>query len=428
MTQPRPPAPAPAGPAPGVRVTDVDVEDVDELTRWALVPATGFMEPRPSAEDVAKRQRRVRGHRLLGGVVGGRLVGSLRSFDTELTLPGARVVPANAVSSVAVLPTHRRRGVLTSMMRTDLARARERGQALAVLIASEAPIYGRYGFGAATEEATWTLDTTSSRLREDAPADAGTVELVEAAAVRAQLQAVHDGARRARAGGLRREERWWDLVLDPGAVSGAWDARTRTVLRRGPDGTPDGYCTYTTTESSRGRVSTAQLRVDDLTATTPQALRALWELVASVDLVRTVRAAHRPVDEVLPWLLRDPRAAQRTGQDDFLWVRVLDTAAALGARGYDAPGRLVLRVHDEGGPAAGTVLLDAGADGVEVTRTDAEPDVELAADALGSLLLGGVDAALLARAGRLRARDGAAVPSAAALFRGAEVPWCATEF
>ena len=419
---------ASAPPRARVEVVDVDPDDAAALARWALVPATGFMEPRPDDAGLERRRQQVLGQRLRGGTLGGALVGSLRSFDTELTLPGGRVVAADAVSSVAVLPTHRRRGVLTAMMGTDLHAARERGQVVSVLIASEAAIYGRYGFGPATAGTSWVLDTGRARFRDDAPADGGTLELVEPAAARAELRAVHDRARRARAGGLLRDERWWDLTT--GAVPGgeAWEARSRTVLRRGPDGAADGYCTYTPLESSRGRVSTATARVHDLTATTPQALRALWELCASVDLVREVRADDRPADEVLPWLLADARAAQRTAHDDFLWVRVLDPVAALGARGYGADGRLVLRVHDAGGPAAGTFALEVSGGAAQVTAGGGEPDVELGAAALGSLLLGGTSAAVLARAGLLRAADGTALERTARAFATAEAPWCPTRF
>ncbi|GAB7189735.1 GNAT family N-acetyltransferase [Kineococcus sp. NUM-3379] len=407
---------------------DVDPGDLEALARFSVMPATGFFQPLPTPGELEHRSRRVLGHRLRAGSLDGRWVGSLRSFDTELTLPGARVVPANAVSAVAVLPTHRRRGVLTALLRADLAAARERGEVLSVLIASEAPIYGRFGFGAATEGSSWEVDPARVRFREEAPADGGSLEQVEARGARAQLQAVHERARRARAGGLLRDERWWDLGT--GVLPGpeTWDGTHRTVLRRGPDGTPDGYCRWTVSGSHAGRVSTATLHVHDLTATTPAAHRALWELVTSVDLVRRVRADDRPVDETLPWLLRDPRAAQRASQDDFLWVRVLDPVAALAARGYEAPGRLVLRVHDPAGPAAGTLLLESDGADAQVLPSAAEPDVELGVDALGSLLLGGVPAALLARTGRLRARDEAAVRRATALFRTAEAPWCATWF
>ncbi|PPK96063.1 putative acetyltransferase [Kineococcus xinjiangensis] len=414
--------------SPAIEVVDVDVEDTDALTRWSEMLGTAFMEDRPDPTSVAHRRERLRGQRLRAGAVEGRLVASLRSFDTELTLPGGRLVGANAVSSVAVLPTHRRRGLLSALMRTDLRQARERGAAVSVLIASEAPIYGRYGFGAATECASWTVDADRARFRGDAPRDGGALELVDAREARADLAAVHDRVRRRRAGELLRDEQWWNHTTGVVPNPRAWGPRSRTVLRRGPDGVADGYCTYTPAESWQGRVSRSTLTVHELSATTPAATRALWEYCTSVDWVRSVRAEDRPVDELLPWLLEDPRAAQRSGQDDFLWVRILDTAAVLRARSYRGAARLVLRVHDDAGPAAGTVALETGAGGAEVAPTDAAPDVELTVDALAALLLGGTSATTLARAGRLQARDEAVLARAADVLGTGEAPWCATSF
>ncbi|WP_432483201.1 GNAT family N-acetyltransferase [Kineococcus esterisolvens] len=416
----------------------VDPDDAGAVAAWRRVPRVAFLEPAPApAEEerwVREAAERVAGQRLSGVVDAGRWVATYRSFDTELTVPGSGPVPVNAVSSVAVLPTHRRRGLLRRMIGADLQRAREQGHALAALIAAEAPIYGRFGFGAASGAVSLSVDAQGCRFRADAPRGSGRLELVQASAAWPELAAVHDASRRARPGGLAREETWWRQWTRPGGLR-ALGPSAHVVLHRDAAGVADGYAAYEVAEDWAGRVSRCSARVLDLHAASPGAYRDLWEFVLSLDWVRTVTTKDRPVDELLPLLLQDPRAVQRGAVDDFLWVRPLDAAGALATRRYLGCGTLVLRVVDPGGPAGATVLLhvDAercGEDGwtcAEVTATSREPDVVLGAAELGALLLGGTSAVALASAGRL-AGPAAAVWRLQSLLATPQEPWCPTWF
>ncbi|MEZ0163640.1 GNAT family N-acetyltransferase [Kineococcus sp. LSe6-4] len=422
---------------PQLRTTQVDPDDRQALRAWAVPSRTAFLEAAPTEEGLEDRRRAVRGHRLTAvhDTVAGedRVVATLRSFDSELTVPGAGPVSVDAVSTATVLPTHRRRGLLSRMLTADLERARGEGHALAALIALEAPIYGRFGFGAATRATSLVLDHARVAFRPDAPAATGSLEFVPARRTD-ELAAVHDTARRARPGAIARDAAWWEAAGRRG--EGRWlGPRGHVVLHRDEQGTADGYAAYDVSDDSVGRVPNGTLHLRDLTATTPSAYRALWEFLASIDLVRVTRAADRPVDELLPHLLVDPRAVQTGPVDDFLWLRVLDVPGALAARRYLGCGTLVLRVADPLGLAGSTVRLHVaaqrcGADGwvcPEVTTTDAEPDVVLPVAELGSLLLGGTSAVALQRAGRIEATP-AAAQALATLMAAPEQPWCPTWF
>ncbi|WP_432503804.1 GNAT family N-acetyltransferase [Kineococcus arenarius] len=416
----------------------VDPADVEAVAAWRQVPRVAFLEPAPAPQDEERWAReaaeRVAGQRLSGVVDAGRWVATYRSFDAQLTLPGAGPVPVNAVSSVSVLPTHRRRGLLRRMIDADLRRAREQGHALAALIAAEAPIYGRFGFGAATASVSLSVDARSCRFRPDAPRGSGRLELVPASVAWPELAVVHDASRRARPGGLAREETWWRQWTRPGG-SRALGPSAHVVLHRDAAGVADGYAVYEVVEEWAGRVSRCSARVLDLHAADAGAYRDLWEFVLSLDWVRTVTAKDRPVDELLPLLLEDPRAVQRGAVDDFLWVRPLDVVGALAARRYLGGGTLVLRVVDPQGAAGATALLhvDAqrcGQDGwtcAEVTATTREPDVVLGAAELGALLLGGTSALALARAGRV-AGSAEAVRRLHSMLTTEQEPWCPTWF
>ena len=413
-------------------LSSVDPGDPQALRRWYTASRTAFLEAAPTEEVLAERAVAIADHRLTAVEDGDRVVATLRTFDSELTMPGAGPVSVDAVSTATVLPTHRRRGLLSRMLTADLERARHGGHAFAALIAAEAPIYGRFGFGAATRANSLAVDNARVRFRPDAPAATGSLEFVLGPLD--ELALVHDATRRARAGGLQRDAAFWSAADRRGA--GRWiGPQGHAVLHRDERGVADGYVVYDLRDDSVGRVVTGTATVTDLAATTPSAYRALWEFVTSIDLVRTTRAEHRPVDELLPHLLVDPRAVQTGPVDDFVWLRVLDVPGALAARRYLGCGTLVLRVLDPLGLAGASVRLHVapqrcGADGwvcAEITTTDAAPDVVLGVGELAALVLGGTSAVALHRAGRIdcSAADAFALQT---LFTAPEAPWCPTWF
>ncbi|MBB2902889.1 putative acetyltransferase [Kineococcus radiotolerans] len=419
-------------------MTSIDPRDRVALRDWATAGRAAFLQPAPTEEALDERLAEVADHRLTAvrDVVGGeeRVVATLRTFDAEVAVPGAEPVVVDAVSTATVLPTHRRRGLLSRMLTADLERARDGGLALAALIAAEAPIYGRFGFGTATRSTSLVVDHTHVRFRPDAPSAPGSLEFVPAGRTE-DLARVHDRARRARPGGFPRDAAWWAAAGRRG--EGRWlGTRGHVVLHRDEAGVPDGYVAYDLADTSTGRVAGGTATVADLSATTPAAYRALWEFVTSIDLVRSTRAADRPVDELLPHLLVDPRAVQTGPVDDFLWLRVLDVVGALSARRYLGAGTLVLEVVDPFGLAGATVRLHVApgerGDGEgwlspEVSTTGAAPDVVLGVGELASLLLGGTSAVALHRAGRLRCSP-ADAHALHRLFATPEAPWCPTWF
>lgn len=136
----------------------VDVRAVteSEFPDWQRALRTGFLNP-PVVTDaeVADRLPHVDLARTLGAYDRGRTVATFRSFRQEVSTVGGGSLTADAITQVTVAPTHRRRGLLSRMMGADLAAARERGDAIATLIAAEYPIYGRFGFGPASSTAEW---------------------------------------------------------------------------------------------------------------------------------------------------------------------------------------------------------------------------------------------------------------------------------
>jgi predicted acetyltransferase len=362
----------------------------------------------------------------------GRFVGNSCIYSMDLALPASPggvcpVIPMAGVSAVGVHPTHRRRGLLRQMMVLMLADARSRGEAVAGLIASESSIYGRFGFGHATDSAELTIDSRQSAFAVPAPdLDIYLVDKDEAAKL---VPPLYERQRRTRAGEPTRSPAVWaDHLADRAERRGGGHPAFIAACE-------DGYVVYRAQEWSI-LTEKARVVIEELRGLTAEVEAALWRFVLDLDLAGEVNARRRPVDEPMRWRLSDPRQLQVTSVTDRLHVRILDVAAALEARGYLGSGRLVLDVLappvDEGGadPAPGRWVLEAGPDGASCRRAGRDEDTDLRLDvtALGSLYLGAFPASVLAAAGRVAELTPGSLAVADALLTTRPVPLTATGF
>jgi predicted acetyltransferase len=360
---------------------------------------------------------------------GDRMVATGGIYSLELTVPGA-VVPCAGVTWITVAPTHRRRGILTAIMRRQLTEVHEKQvEPVAALWAAEYPIYGRFGYAPASYRGNLTGTTQRMRLRSDVDLGSGRVEEVPVEKYREAAMAIHDATRRQIPGNLARDDRWWDRVLrdDPEQRNG-WTAR-RHLLYTEADGTVTGYACFRIKSSwTEGSEPENSLAVPEIRATTPTAYAALWQLLLSIDLVRTVRAAMASADDPLRHLLADGRAL-KSAPVDGLWVRLVDVDRALAARRYPAPIDLVLEVRDEFCPwNAGRWRLTGHPAGAHCARTDRDPDLVLGIEDLGATYLGGTSLATLQAAGRVTEVSPGAVTLASTAFNWPVPPWCPDEF
>ncbi|MEU3607510.1 GNAT family N-acetyltransferase [Streptomyces sp. NPDC035033] len=357
---------------------------------------------------------------LLATDADGRPAGTAGAYSFELTLPGGAVVPAAGVTAVGVLPSHRRRGVLTGLMARQLKELRARGEFLSVLLASEAPIYGRYGYGPATFTRRLTvprhragLDRPRAGGAAGAGAGADRIEVLRRAECGALLEEVYDRYRRARPGALSRPPRWWALGAGQPPVA---PAPRHVAVHRDAGGAPDGYAVYT--------VDGGTLTVDETVAVDDAVFTALARFVLGHDLVTEVVLKHVPPGHPLRWQLADLRAGEADQETDWLWVRILDVPRALTARGWAADGELVLDVDDPFLGERGRHLLTVRDGEPACVPTDREPDLSLDVRDLGAVYLGGTAPSTLVRAGHVRAHHEAAAPLADALFRTERPPHC----
>lgn len=398
----------------------------DELPGFFRTTSTAFLEPLDADAVAASVLRFWDLDRVWAAFEGSRIVGTFRSWSSELTLPGCRRLPASAVAGVTVLPTHRRRGILRALAAAEHAASRERGEPIAVLYASEYPIYGRFGYGPAVRRATWTLDALATGFVTPSPER---IEYVQPADARDVLPEVFDEHRAGQPGEILRKAYRWPLELGLETFPAETPWRGYVALHRRPDGRPDGYVRYRAEERWEHRQPRNVLAVDELVATTDEAYAGLWRFLAEVDLVATVRAEQRRPGERLPWLLTNARAATVTDVGDGMWVNLLDVPRALAERAYESSARLVLAVVPPAGDGEPTRLeLDATPEGATCRPTSAAPDLTVPRAALGAAYLGGTrlrDATIATGVDEHRA---GALAEGDRLFRTAEEPWTATFF
>ncbi|MEU0389450.1 GNAT family N-acetyltransferase [Streptomyces chartreusis] len=418
---------------PTPRPDGIDVRPITEaeFTDWLRAVNTGFLRvPGPSEEEIEGRRRQFVPGRYLGAFDGGRCVATFRSFDQELTAVGGATVQADAVSGVTVTATHRRRGLLSRMMARDLAAAKERGDVVATLIAAEYPIYGRYGFGPATWMSEWTVDVPRAGLdaRWAGPADGGRVDLVDGEDVRKLGPELHERLRRTQPGVITRDEVWWKLNTGALRFDPAWKLPFFAVYRSA-SGEVEGMVAYEVDDhwgDAKQPLNTATVKW--LLGATPAAERALWRYLCSIDWVVTVKSGWRAPDDLLPFLLPDPRAARITSLSDWLWVRILDVGRALQARTYEGEGTLVLEVAGVDGLTGGRYRLDASAAGASCTPTTESAELTLGLVELAALWLGDESAVRLAALDRVQEERAGAARKADALLRTSRRPWCPDMF
>ncbi|WP_119291788.1 GNAT family N-acetyltransferase [Streptomyces sp. YIM 130001] len=382
-----------------------------ELDPWArMVTTTYGQDWQPGGLRNAARS--LEPDRTIAAYDGREIVGGASVYGRVMTVPGG-VAPVAGVTLVAVLPTHRRRGILTAMMRKQLTDLHDAGrEPVAALNAAEATIYGRFGYGVASHVAEIRGDKRFMALRPGTDLGDGTVRLLGREDARPLLEKVYECVRGTAVGWVDRTEKFWEARLAEGERDGGTALRFAVHLERGGEAT--GYAVY--------RSEPGSVRIIEVAAASRPSYAALWSFLIDLDAHRGL-AYDGAVDEPLNHLLADPRAA-RTTVTDNLWVRLVDVDRALTARRYATPLDLVLEVQDTFCPwNAGRHRLSADGDFVSCERTRAPADLRVTSAELGAAYLGGTTLSSLAAAGRVEELRPGAATAASLAFRGERAPF-----
>jgi predicted acetyltransferase len=415
----------------------------EEFDTFNTVDLHAFHGSPLSEDDRELVTARLEFDRTLAAFDGATPVGTAAAYSFQLTVPGFQTLPAAGITWVAVLPSHRRRGVLRSMMRRQLADIRDRGEPLAVLWASESVIYSRFGYGRAMWHADFTLYRGEGELAGTTPAAAALaagglrLRITDPAAALPELAKVYDAVLPSRPGFIARNEPWWrGVVYDPPDRRPA-PSPLHCVLAEDDSG-PRGYALYSAMNHWDRETSLpdSELTVREMVTVDAAASAALAADLLSRDLTTEFRIRARPVDDPLLYQLADPRRA-RPRLKDALWVRIIDVPGALARRRYSSPADVVIEVRDDLLPSnAGrwrlTTAGSAGSGGLEASCVPAgaaeEADVRLDVTQLGAAYLGGTTLGALAAAGLVIESRPGAVRELSTALSWEPAPWCPVDF
>ncbi len=394
----------------------------DEIGDLLLADQRAFGSP-PSLAERERSWTEAELSRTRAAFDGGEAVGVSRNYSFQLTLPGGHAIPAAAVSWVGVQPTYRRRGVLTQLMGALHDDAREHGEPVAMLTASESSIYGRFGYGVAAWRVGVSADAARITFRSDT--SAGHIRLVLRDEAEKRLPAIYEALRLSRAGLVTRPDYWWPSVFWD-QLGGA-DKAFFTAIHTNTAGVDDGYVAYDISGSWHNGIPDRRATVWDLVTADDEARAALWRYVFGLDLVDTVVAVHVPIDDPLRHLVTDGRRIRIDYVNDGLWLAPLDPAQLLAARGYTVEGRLVIETAAPDGTVT-RVELDGGPAGATCGSTTREPDITCTSATLGACAIGGNRWSELAQAGLVDARDRATLVRADTMFMTTPAPALLTSF
>lgn len=405
---------------------DVEVRyaQPEDAPQYALTFASAFSNP-VDVERWSRILADIGYERSLAAWDGDQLVGTAGAWRFRVSVPGGADLPAAGICAVGVRPTHRRRGVLRAMMGRQLDDVRAAGEPLAILYATDAGIYRRFGYGLATYRCVMDLDRDHAVFREP-PAPIGRTRFVDVDEALELFPAIYERLRGGTPGMLARSATWWlDRCLGGRTPKG--DPRFLLLLE--VQGLPAGYAIYRvhSQQDDRG-IPTGWVDASEVIGTSVAAERELWRTLFGVDLMDRIRAPRLPPDHLLIRAVAQPRR-MRLDLRDGLWLRLVDLPAALEGRGYDADGAIVFDVRDEFCPwNAGRWLLEVAGGRARVSRTESTADLALDVSALGAAFLGGVTFAQLARAGQVDGLAPDGLARAGRLFRADVAPWCADGF
>lgn len=391
-----------------VRVVDGEVSE--DVVKWSEAVAAGFYGDAVGAAEAKQyaELEQVDGRMAMGAYLSSAEtpvgawgadypVATYAYHRKDLNVGGGQLLPVHQITAVTVRPSHRRRGLLRAMVTADLARAKADGLPMAALTASEAVIYGRFGFGVATHNCVVEVSTRGGlAFHNPAAASRGVVEMADASVVKELNNALFARVHAATYGSIGRHEMYRLTASGQGNYGQMTPAKNvRAALHYGDDGEVDGYVTYKPGEPA--------IQIVDLLAATDDAYLALWNFLGSLDLIVSVKWKMAPEVDVLEWSMAAKRDYKRTETEDHLWLRILDTEAALAGRHYAVDGAVSIEVTDPLGHAAGTFrVVAAGGTATVTTCAKGEPaDLTLGVSELSSTYLGVVSARTLASAGRL---------------------------
>ena len=393
----------------------------DELPQFQVNVRTGFSSP--SRPQDAERPEAIQPEWTLCAFEDGELATTYAALPFQMYFNGP-AVPAAGITAVSTLPWFRRRGHLRRIMEVDFARMHEQdGPAIAILYASMAAIYQRFGYAVVSTAMQYRIEPRYIEFTRPGP-ERGRFRSFTRASY-ARVEPVYEAFASPRPGYLKRDDLLWQhetFFYGPEAP---------LAVAYEEDGEIQGYLIYLA-ESRRSETvefgGNVQVWVQDFIWRTPSAYRALWGYLRRIDLARQITIGRPPIDDPAPHLLLEPRMLNAISWDGLL-ARIVDVDRAMAQRPYAGEGRLTFEITDDMAPwNSGRWEMETDGRSTRVRRTEGAPELSMPAAALGPLLFGHASASQSARMGLLSVHESEALPRWDALLRTDFPPGCGNGF
>lgn len=373
-----------------------------------LQPCFVALGIKPGNKFLENTARLVTADRSHVAIVQGRVVGSAGAYSHSLAVPGG-TVNAAGVFGVGVLPSHRRRGILTKLQEVQLMDVYSRGEALAYLWASEGAIYERFGYGVASLAMRMTIDAKGVKLR-GSPLPIEDLFLASRDEARVLIPTIYDKTWINQPGMFSRDESWWNRrFADPDFQYVVWEDKA--------------YAIYLVRMDSSSGSFMGEVEVMEAVARSVEGYRRIWEYLLNMDLVYKVGASYLPVDHPLRLMLNDLRKANCVIRDG-IWLRIIDVEAAIRARAF-GDGSIVIRLRDARMKHNDGIWRIANGG---IARSTQSPELSMDISDLGSIYLGGFSFSELHRSGRVEELVPGSIARGDKLFSWDCEPWCPEPF
>ena len=403
----------------------------EEEQAFYRVPAIVFGNYTGQPRDPERAEFVLRPEWSLCAFEDGELATTYGAFPFQQRLNGG-VARAAGVTVVGTLPQYRRRGHLRKIMETDFKRRYEQQlEPVAILLASIASIYQRFGYACVSTAVRFEIDPRWVAFVPSLPEAQGTWREVSKDDGQPLLQQMYDDFIVPRNGFLRRAKPMWDAQVHAGGTYDGANPGPSLLAVYEEGGEPQAYVAWAAKwlHASADTGGPGQrIYVRDYVYSSPSAYRAMWEYLKKFDLAARIVFDCAPVDDPAFHVMQDPRELHAQHRD-WLHARILDLERLLPLRPYSAEGRVVFEVRDEMCPwNAGRWTLEAGPEGSAVSRSQESPQLSLDISALAQILYGQVSPTNAVRYGRAEASPGAPLDLWDALWRTNYAPFCPNMF
>lgn len=403
----------------------------DNFSEWRKTVRHGFGEHVHPDDIVRLRNERVELDRLVAAVdtQSNRIIGTGGADSYWLTVPGGEPVPMAGVAYMTTSVTHRRQGAFSNMMTYIHDAARERGDVISGLWASQSHLYGRFDYGLSINSYDWEIDPSFGEFSHFPAANANNADIkvsfIGADEAEVVLPGIYERMHRQTTGSVNRTSgRWRYQLFDEERVRQGASPLFFAVCEEAGEQT--GYVSYRMRRQGDSDMGT--LEVVEQVSATEVAHAAIWRFLLDFDLVGKITAINRPSDDSLWWMLSDPRRLIRKSHD-ALWVRLLDIPKALEARTYNSDGILKIGLVSDVQPeSAGTYVIEIDDSRGSVKKTNDKPDVVMTPADLSALYLGGISSGPLFEAGRINEITTGSLVKLTGMFNTDSAPWCAHYF